>query len=430
MNRRRFLQGSAAGLAAAGATRKQQLLAALAPATTAKSAGVLPALAFQGVSSGLRITDVEVVYPRPSGPENFWGWLQNTIIANPMSIYPKYKQKRASWRSDKMRAIWVRVSTNKGVVGYGKGEGGGAARFIIEEHFKQLLAGEDPFDVERLWDVLFRSSLPYGRKGVAIMAISAVDLALWDIIGKAHGEPVYKLLGGKTKDRIPSYATGNDFELYPRFGYQGVKLAMPYGPADGVTGMKQNVDLVRRAREAIGPDMMLMLDCYMAWDVAYTIDMARRLEPYKVYWIEESLPPDDYRGYGEINREIQSTLIATGEHEYTRWGFQELLDHDAAQVLQPDINWCGGLTEIRRIGALAAARNLPIIPHQGGTVWGLHYLMATPNAPLAESIGPSRQIEAERKSFIRAVTPLPDEDGFAAPSDEPGFGLDLKPYLG
>ena len=121
MNRRRFLQGSAAGLAAASATRKQQLLAALVPAVSRKAAGALPALAFQGVSSGLRITDVEVVYPRPKSPENFWGWLQDTIIANPMSIYPKYKQKRASWRSDKMRAIWVRFSTNKGVVGYGKG---------------------------------------------------------------------------------------------------------------------------------------------------------------------------------------------------------------------------------------------------------------------------------------------------------------------
>ncbi len=347
-----------------------------------------------------------------------------------MSIYPKYKQQRSSWRSDKMRAaVWVEITTDKGITGYGKTEGGGAARYIVEEHFARLLDNEDPFDVERLWDVMFRSSLPYGRKGVAVMAISAVDLALWDIIGKAHNQPVYKVLGGKTKEKIPAYATGNDVENYLKFGYHGVKLAVPYGPADGVEGMKRNEELVKQSRRIMGPDLMLMLDCYMAWDVPYTIAMARRLEPYNVHWIEESLIPDDYRGYGRITREIESTLIATGEHEYTRWGFQLLLDHEGADVLQPDINWCGGLTDIRRIAAMAAGRDLPVIPHQGGTVWGLHFLMATPNAPLAESIGPSERIDEERQSFIRAVTPLPDASGHVVPSDRPGFGLDLTPYL-
>ena len=426
MKRRTFLQGPAAGFAAAGLTPQQRLRASSPP----RPSGLAPALPFQGVSSGLRITGVRVVDPKPASPENFWAWLQDTIIANPMSIYPKYKQQRSSWRSDKMRAaVWVEITTDKGITGYGKTEGGGAARYIVEEHFARLLDNEDPFDVERLWDVMFRSSLPYGRKGVAVMAISAVDLALWDIIGKAHDQPVYKVLGGKTKEKIPAYATGNDVENYLKFGYHGVKLAVPYGPADGVEGMKRNEELVRQSRRVMGPDLMLMLDCYMAWDVPYTIAMARRLEPYNVHWIEESLIPDDYRGYGRITREIDSTLIATGEHEYTRWGFQLLLDHDGADVLQPDINWCGGLTEIRRIAAMAAGRDLPVIPHQGGTVWGLHFLMATPNAPLAESIGPSQRIDEERQSFIRAVTPLPDATGHVVPSDRPGFGLDLTPYL-
>jgi L-rhamnonate dehydratase len=426
VKRRTFLQGPAAGFAAAGLTPQQRLRASSPP----RPSGLAPALPFQGVSSGLRITGVRVVDPKPASPENFWAWLQDTIIANPMSIYPKYKQQRSSWRSDKMRAaVWVEITTDKGITGYGKTEGGGAARYIVEEHFARLLDNEDPFDVERLWDVMFRSSLPYGRKGVAVMAISAVDLALWDIIGKAHNQPVYKVLGGKTKEKIPAYATGNDVENYLKFGYHGVKLAVPYGPADGVEGMKRNEELVRQSRRVMGPDLMLMLDCYMAWDVPYTIAMARRLEPYNVHWIEESLIPDDYRGYGRITREIDSTLIATGEHEYTRWGFQLLLDHDGADVLQPDINWCGGLTEIRRIAAMAAGRDLPVIPHQGGTVWGLHFLMATPNAPLAESIGPSQRIDEERQSFIRAVTPLPDATGHVVPSDRPGFGLDLTPYL-
>lgn len=382
-----------------------------------------------GGPSNLKITAVRIIHPRSKEPENYWGWLQNTVIANPMSIYPEYKAKRSSWRSESMRSLWVEIETNQGIKGWGKAAGGGAAAFIIEEHFRGLLLGENPLNVERLWDILFRASLPYGRGGVTVMAISAIDLALWDIAGKAHHKPVYQLLGGPTKDRIPTYATGNDVEWYPRFGYKGVKLAAPYGPADGLEGMRKNEALIKKSRETLGGDLMLMLDCYMAWDADYTIEMAKRLEPYDMYWIEESLPPDDYWGYRRINRDITSTRIATGEHEYTRWGFRRLLDYEAADILQPDINWCGGLTEIRRIAAMAAERDIPVIPHQGGTVWGLHFIMTTANAPFAESIGPSRQIEAERRSLTRAVTLLPEPDGYVLPSGEPGFGLDLEPFL-
>jgi L-rhamnonate dehydratase len=429
MDRRQFLSstGTAAlvlGAAAPLSTRKQQLLAALVPAPLPST----PPPTFQGVASDLRITDIRIVRPRQRDRETFQAWLSQSLVANPMSIYPKYKAERASWQGLGMGDVWVEVSTNKGLTGWGRGGGGGASEFIILNHFKKLLVGEDPFDVERLWDIMFRSSLPYGRKGVAIMAMSGVDLALWDLIGKASGLPVYKLLGGKTKDRIPAYATGNDVEWYQKLGYKAFKLAMPYGPADGNEGMRQNQDLVKKTRETVGPETRIMLDCYMAWDVEYTIRMAERIEPYKVFWIEECLPPDEYEGYGRINREINSTLVATGEHEFTRWGFQELLYHNGADVLQADINWCGGMTEIRRIAAMAAGRNLPVIPHAGGNVFALHFIMATPNAPMAETIGPSRQIDAERKSFLRVLTPLA-EDGFVAPSDKPGFGLDLTPYL-
>ena len=422
-SRRRFLRRCGASVLGGLATMDGSALSfAQQPETSAAAA---PA----GGPSKLKITAVRIIHPRSKERENYWGWLQNTVIANPMSIYPEYKAKRSSWRSEKMRSLWVEIETNQGIKGWGKAAGGGAAAFIIEEHFRGLLLGEDPLNVERLWDILFRASLPYGRGGVTVMAISAIDLALWDIAGKAHNKPVYQLLGGKIKERIPTYATGNDVEWYPRFGYKGVKLAAPHGPADGLEGMRKNEALIKNSRETLGGDLMLMLDCYMAWDADYTIEMAKRLEPYDMYWIEESLPPDDYWGYRRINRDITSTRIATGEHEYTRWGFRRLLDYEGADVLQPDINWCGGLTEIRRIAAMAAERGIPVIPHQGGTIWGLHFIMATANAPLAESIGPSRQIEAERRSLTRAVTLLPEPDGYVLPSGQPGFGLDLEPFL-
>ena len=155
-------------------------------------------------------------------------------------------------------------------------------------------------------------------KGLVVHAISAVDLALWDIIGNAFGMPVYKLLGGETKSRIPAYCTGNDVEQHLEFGYKRLKLARSLRPADGREGMKKNVELVKRTRELLGPEGDIMLDCWMALTEQYTIELAETLEPYRIYWMEECLPPDDYEGFGRLSAAIKSTQMATGEHEYTR----------------------------------------------------------------------------------------------------------------
>ena len=160
---------------------------------------------------------------------------------------------------------------------------------------------EDPFNVERIWDILWRSSMSYGRAGVVINAISGVDLALWDLIGNALGMPVYKLLGGETKPRIPAYCTGNDVEQHLKFGFKRLKLAIPHGPADGREGMRKNVALVKRTRELLGPDGDIMLDCWMAWTERYTLEMAEMVAPYRVYWMEECLQPHDYEGFGRLN---------------------------------------------------------------------------------------------------------------------------------
>jgi L-rhamnonate dehydratase len=195
--------------------------------------------------------------------------------------------------------------------------------------------GEDPFDIERVWDIQWRSTMQYGRMGVTMNAISGVDLALWDLIGNALGIPVYKLLGGQTKDRIPAYCTGNDIEQHVEFGFKRLKLAMPHGPADGREGMRKNEELVKRARAALGKDGDVMLDCWMAWTERYTLEMASMLEPYRVYWMEEVLPSYDYAAFGRLRKSIVSTRIVTGEHEYGRYGFRYLLEHEAAEIWQP-----------------------------------------------------------------------------------------------
>ena len=399
-------------------------------------AGALPLAAapFQGEKSRMKIASVRLVRATPKRPLPSYtpaagSWSVGGVeVANPMSVYPEYKARRSLFMPDpgKLEGFTVEIATDKGVKGYGQGGIGGG--MVVEQHFTKLLIGEDPFNIERIWDILWRSSMYYGRAGIAINAISGVDLALWDLVGNALGMPVYRLLGGETKPRIPSYCTGNDVEQHLQFGFKRLKLAVPYGPADGREGMHKNVDLVKRTREQAGPDAEIMLDCWMSWTERYTLEMAQMLEPHRVYWMEECLQPHDYEGFGRLNAEIRSTRIATGEHEYTRYGFRQLLEHRAASIWQPDIHWCGGLTELRRIGALAAAYDIPVIPHGGGSQDSVHFIMATTNSPWAELFIPAPGGPPEvyrRFEEDNSITRGP-EGIYMRPSEKPGFGWEIN----
>ena len=398
------------------------------------SAISLPALPFQEEKSKLKITGVRLVHARPKRPLPSYepaagSWSTGGVeVANPMSIYPEYKATRSLWNPDpgKLGGFTVEISTDKGVKGYGTG--GTAGGVVVEQHLVKLLVGQDPFDIERLWDVMYRSTLPYGQAGIAINAISGVDLALWDLVGNALGLPVYKLLGGATKPRIPSYCTGNDIEQHVKFGYKRVKLAMVKGPADGHEGQLNNVDLIKKTRATVGPEGDIMLDCYMAWNEQYSIDMAALSEPYRIYWMEECLQPRDYEGFARLREAIKSTRIATGEHEYTRYAYRQLLDHRSAAVWQPDIHWCGGMTELRRIGAMASAYDIPVIPHGGGAFDSIHFIYATTNSPWAETFMPPPGGPAEVYQRFEAdnnITRGP-EGIYVRPSDRPGLGWDIE----
>lgn len=169
----------------------------------------------------------------------------------------------------------------------------------MEKHFSRFIEGQDPRDVELIWDQMFRASLNYGRKGLPLQAISAVDLAIWDLLGHLRQEPVYALLGGKTKDRLPVYSTTARPDIAQKLGFVGAKYPCAYGPADGDEGLKKNVEIHKQWRKKVGPDFPLSLDCYMALTVPYATRLARVLEPHRLKWMEEFLPPDDYR-YGFI----------------------------------------------------------------------------------------------------------------------------------
>lgn len=375
----------------------------------------------------MKITRVWATPVRPpAGYEAPASWLSESLVANPMSIYPAYKDRRSSWGTRWGHEVLIRVETDEGLVGIG-GTAPAPAAMIVEGHFAHLLQGQDPANVGRLWDQMFRASLPYGRKGLPIMAISAVDIALWDLLGKARGVPVYELLGGKLQERLPVYATGNEVAWYQQFGFTSFKLAMPHGPIDGKAGIDRNIALVERTRDLVGPGAEIMLDCYMAWDLEYSLRMADALRPYSPRWIEECLPPDDYEGYATLTRKVRDMAVATGEHEYTRWGFGELLDRRCCHIIQPDLAWCGGISEAVKIAALASARGVQVIPHAGGLQpWGIHWLAAQATVPWAEYVVIASAVDGELRPlypFFRGV-PQP-VDGFLSPSDRPGLGIEV-----
>ena len=352
-------------------------------------------------------------------------WAVDAEVANPMSRYPKYKRYRPSWLP-RWGGVWVKVTAEDGTWGLGTTSAAPAVEPIIKTHFAPMLEGEDCLAREKIWDMMFRMSKPYGTLGLSCLAMSGIDLALWDLAGKIHNQPVYKLLGGAVRDNIQAYATGNDVDWYVEIGFKAVKLACPYGPADGLWGLEENEKFVAKARETVGDHVEIMLDCYMAFDVEYTIRLAERLKPYKLKWIEECLIPEDIDGWVAIKKAINWTDLATGEHNYTRYPFMQYVERRCLDILQPDINWVGGLSECIKIAHIAESAGLQVTLHGGANqAYGQHYSCAVTNVPMIEFfVGSPPGIPLEETIGIPgAVVP---KDGFIFPSDTPGFGYEIK----
>jgi L-rhamnonate dehydratase len=353
-------------------------------------------------------------------------WITDTLIANPMSFYPAYRDSRTKWGIGVLGSIVVEIEAADGTVGVATGMGGEPACFLIERHFRRFLVGADPRDTALLWDQMFRASMFYGRKGLTMTAISAVDLALWDLLGLLRGEPVYKLIGGAVRPQMHLYCTGPEPAVYKEQGFFGGKIPLPEGPADGPAGLRRNAERVAAVRESVGPDFPIMIDCYMALDVPYAIDLANAVRPFNVYWIEEVLHPDDQEGFKALKAACPWVRWTTGEHEYTRYGFRNLITSRAIDIVQPDVMWVGGLTELLRISALANAYDIPVVPHGSGA-YSYHFCITQPQAHFCEYINISpdgRQIvPVFGDMFVNEQVP---EGGRIALDDAPGFGLTLN----
>ena len=252
-----------------------------------------------------------------------------TPIANPMSGYSQYAGARKSWGINALGSLIVEVEATDGNVGVGISIGGEPGAFIVEHHLSRFVEGQDPRAVELMWDQMWRSTINYGRKGLTIQCISAVDLAIWDLLGKIRNEPVYAMLGGKVRERLPVYMTSSNPLNAKKMGFVGGKVPCPYGPSAGDAGLRKNVEFFKNWRERVGDDFPLMLDCYMSHTVPYTIKLANALKPYNPKWIEEFLPPDNYSGYSDVKRALNDsgTSIEDSRYSEVREKYHYILEH-------------------------------------------------------------------------------------------------------
>jgi L-rhamnonate dehydratase len=348
-------------------------------------------------------------------------------IATPMSIYPEYKETRTSFGINALKTLVVEVEAENGEIGFGITTGGYPAAWIVMNHLDRFIIGQKATNIEKMWDQMYKGSLYYGRKGVVMNAISAIDLALWDLLGHLRQEPVYSMIGGKVREELQFYATGPRPDLAKEMGFIGGKMPLVYGPDDGVEGLNKNIQQAKEMRKKVGEDFMLMWDCWMALDLPYAKKLMEKSEDLGFFWVEECFNPDNYWDYRNLKKAAGNNIMVTGgEHEATRYGFRALIEESDIDIIQPDVGWCGGLTELIKIGNLAEAHGKWIIPHGSG-IYSHHYVTTKVNAPFTEQLMMAPKADKVLPQFYPLIKdePIP-VNGKLKVSDKPGFGVELN----
>jgi L-alanine-DL-glutamate epimerase-like enolase superfamily enzyme len=380
----------------------------------------------------MRITDLVLI--EVSGEFALQGPSGEERRVDPLDVYPEFNQPFVPHGQPGQvaphRDLFLEVRTDEGVTGlFGPVDGPHAP--ILRQELRPSVIGRDPLAIEAIWDVLLRRDR-HARGGYYMMAMSALDCALWDLKGKALGLPVYRLLGGPVQAAVPAYASMLGFSLEPEklaarakqyqaLGYRAQKWFLRYGPADGGEGAGRNVAMVQAAREAVGEGPALMFDAFNSWDVPYAVDVGRRIAEFRPAWLEEPVPCDRVHALRTIRRRT-GLPIATGEHLYTRWQVHDLLTAEAVDVIQADPDWCGGITELVKIAAVCSAYDVPLCPHGHSLHAALHVAAALPPNVLP-------QVEflvlwqPYKQRFMRGC--LQPENGVLRPPETPGLGIEL-----
>ena len=379
----------------------------------------------------MQITDIVLtrLHGHYDGPHFPPGNSQITQLA----LYPPQSSSppsAAAGTKQPIHGIYVEIQTDDSTTGiFGPIEDEQAV--IIRTALRPFLLGRDPLAHELLHDQMLRLHR-HGRSGLFMMAISAVDCALWDLKGKAWGQPVYRLLGGPTRTAVPAYASMLGFSIEPEqaaataleyqaAGYSAQKWFFAYGPRDGEAGKAANLALAQALREALGPLYPLMFDAFMGWDLTYAREMVSLLAPLRPRWMEEPIPPERVGSLRQLR--AAGVPIATGEHVYTRWQFKELLVAEALDVVQADPDWTGGISELVKIAALASAFDVPLIAHGHSLLPALHVAAAVSPAtvPMVEYL---IRFQEHKQFFHDAI--LRPEQGMVPLPETPGLGIVLN----
>lgn len=345
----------------------------------------------------------------------------------------------------------VRVETEAGLVGWGEGGQYGPPEPVaacVDAVLAPRLIGRDPTEPVRLWEELYAFSRDFGQKGTYVEAISALDIALWDLAGQAAGLPVWKLLGGRFRDRVMAYATGcyypEDFQDMPKLLRALEQEVLGYADSGfgllkikiGLLPLARDIERIRVIRAAVGPGIGLLVDANHGYNAAAAVRMGRLMEPFDIRFFEEPVPPEDRDGYRKVRAE-NPIPVAGGECEFTRYGFRDLIAGGCVDVVQPDLAVCGGFTAWTQILAFANAYNIATVPH----VWGsgiavaaaLHAVATIP--PFPHTAHPTPLLNRPVIEFDRKHNPLRDdlleerfalEGGSLAVPDRPGLGVTVR----
>jgi len=361
-------------------------------------------------------------------------------LVRPIDIYPEYRMRddfEGGVQSDpthfRVEQHFVRIETDEGPHGIA-GPLPEMVALFVAKRLRPIVLGQDPIAHEKLWDQMHRIMV-HGRQGDAMLAISAIDCALWDLKGNWLNQPVFRLLGGPTRDAMPCYASMLGFAVrdlervreraaeYQALGYRAQKWFFRHGPMSGPEGMRENVALVRTLRETLGEDADIMLDCWQAFDPIYAVELAEHIAEFRPRWLEECVMPDRIDSYRRV-KELTQIPLSGAEHEYTRWGFKRFIDAGALDVLQPDIYWAGGLSETLKIAAYASVHDLMVIPHGHSTPAALHFSLAQSPllTPLQEYLVKWNAINQHFLAY-----PQVPEGGMLRVPTQPGLGMALDP---
>ena len=349
-------------------------------------------------------------------------------------------QSSRGWLYKTRGTCLVEIETKDGIVGWGECYGPSAvAKSFIDTQLGPQIIGRDAFDIEVIWEHLYNRIKDYGMKGMAIAAISGIDIALWDIVGKACNKPVHKLIGGAFRSEVQAYATGLYFTDMSRLIPEAVEEAEGYAKA-GFTAIKMKIGLgdqakdierIAAVRKAIGSGVKLMVDANHCFSVPSAIKLGRKLEALDIEWFEEPISPEDIDGYVEVSRALDMA-VAGGENEFTRWGFRDAIARKAMDIVQPDVCAAGGISECKKIAALASAHGVECVPHAWGSAVGLaatiQFLASLPyQPPCLIPVEPLLEFEQEQNPFRDhlAKDPIVQRAGRVKVPDGPGLGIEI-----